>query len=230
MDQLNKKWHKTWWGILIILFVFIVLIIAIVFAFTVYHASKNIKNSSNSGFSLPDKQIDKQTLKLIEGQNNYWIGSANPKVTIVEFADFSCPNCEKSFSKIREIGLKYKNDVKIIFRNYPMYENSLNLAMAGRCAGEQGLFWLMHDKLFQNQGVGSNEELSELAKKIGADADKFNNCLNSNKYLAQIQQDFADGEKLGISGTPTWFINGNKVEGDVPYYLFNQILESLLKK
>ena len=70
----------------------------------------------------------------------------------------------------------------------PLQENSLVLAMAGRCAGEQGLFWLMHDKLFQNQGVKSADELTELANQIGADISKFKNCLNGNKHIKQIQK------------------------------------------
>jgi len=167
---------------------------------------------------------------LYRGPKNYWIGASNPKITIVEFVDFSCPLCKNSFTKIREISLKYKKDVKIIFRDYPMYEHSLDLAMAARCAGEQGLFWLMHDKLFQNQGMYEKNQLSELANQIGADVNKFNNCFTNKKYLSDIKNDFTDAEKLEVAGTPTWFINGAKVAGDIPYGLFVEIVEELIKE
>ena len=112
----------------------------------------------------------------------------------------------------------------------PLRENSEKLAMAARCAGEQGLFWLMHDKLFQNQGIKSDSDITELAKQIGTDISKFNNCLNSNKYIQQIQKDFSDGTDLEVKGTPTWFINGNKLEGDIPLSVWEEIIGKILQK
>ena len=226
---MNKPWYKKWWGILLIAVLTLFFIILAAFGFYVYHI---IKSMDNSGLPAPRASIkyaalDRQTREKIEGDGNYWIGSANPEVTIVEFSDFACPYCRKAFPKMREIGLRYKNNVKIIFRDMPMQESSLSLAMAGRCAGEQGLFWLMHDKLFQNQGVGGADNLVEMARQIGADTVRFADCLNSQKYIKQIQKDFSDGEELGVKGTPTWFINGVKIEGDIPYSVFIQIIESI---
>ena len=87
----------------------------------------------------------------------------------------------------------------------------------------------MHDKLFQNQGITTTDQLAELAKQIGADVNRFNNCYSQQKYLSQIQKDFTEGNKLELTGTPIWFINGYKVEGDIPYNTFIQIIEQLLK-
>lgn len=227
-----KPWNKKWWGILTIIVAGLFLAIITAFAFYIFSIIKIIpdQETADINLNLLNAPYDEQARKTIEGQESYWMGSAKPKITIVEFADFACPYCQKSFGKIREIGLKYGKDVKIIFRNYPMHENSLEPAMAARCAGEQGLFWLMHDKLFLNQSAAENPDLAEFANQIGADLNKFNSCMADGKYLALIKKDAADGEELGVGGTPTWFINGNKIEGDIPYELFIQIIKKAIQE
>lgn len=224
-----EGWYKKWWGILTIFLVSIILIFIIASGFYITNLVKEIKNNQLAAGIIKNKNLSSEEFKKIEGEGNYWIGGANAKITIVEFGDFACPYCQKSFSKIREISLKYKNDVKIIYRDYPSRNGSMNLAMAGRCAGEQGLFWLMHDKLFQNQGVNTDEEMIELAKQIGADLKRFEQCQKDKKYNTSIQKDYLDGQDLGIKGTPTWFINGYKVEGDIPYSVFIDTVEKLIK-
>ncbi|PIV50690.1 hypothetical protein CO115_00350 [Candidatus Falkowbacteria bacterium CG_4_9_14_3_um_filter_36_9] len=222
MEQIkNKPWHKNWLGrILIIIGVFILIILTafIFLIIDIIRHPQNKKISNNITANEPNQ-------KIAEGGDNYWFGSANPEITIVEFSDFACPYCEQSYSKIRQISLKYKNEVKLIYRDFPLRQAySIDLAMAGRCAGEQGLFWLMHDKLFQNQGVNTADELIKLANQIGADINKFTGCLNGKKYAFAIQKDIADAEKLEVSGTPTWFVNGNKIEGDLPLDLWEEII------
>ena len=243
MQNIDKPWHKKWWAIILFIIATLILILVIASGFYIADEVKRIKSSAinqtlftpspyqGEGLAPLDNFISNGVKgEVIEGENNYWMGAGKPRITIVEFADFSCPLCKNSFTKIREISLKYKKNVKIIFRDYPMYEHSLNLAMAARCAGEQGLFWLMHDKLFQNQNITEKSQLSELSNQIGANVNKFNNCLTNKKYLKQIQKDFADAEKLEVTGTPTWFINGQKIAGDIPYGLWIEIVEKLIQK
>ena len=226
----NKKWYKKWWAIVLFIIVTLFLILLIASSFYIANEIKKIKNIGELDQPILNNiKYTEERKKEVEGQNNYWIGSANPKVTIVEFADFSCPLCKNSFSKIREISLKYKKDVKLIYRDYPMYEYSLDLSMAAHCAGEQGLFWLMHDKLFQNQGITEKFQIIELANQVGADVNRFNACFTNKKYLKKIQENFTAGGKLEITGTPTWFINGQKVAGDIPYGLFENIVVKLLE-
>jgi protein-disulfide isomerase len=227
MENANKKWYKKWWGMLIIFF------IIIFFSFFVALSLFVIKQISNPKSAIPvnNTTLDKNKLELIYGNaDNYWLGSANANITIVEFGDFACTHCRASFSTIREIGVKYKDKIKIIFRDFPVIADySPNLALAARCAGEQGLFWLMYDKLFLNQDT-AKDKINEIAKQIGADLDKFNTCVTGQKYLTQIQKDLDDGNALGITGTPTWFINGQKYEGDIPYNTFIQLIENLIGK
>lgn len=226
MDYQIKPWPKRWWGKLIIILLTIFLIFAVAIGFYIYNSVKELKQQAGLIRQLAESG---EQFKAADG-DHYWLGSAKAPVTIVEFGDFACPVCEKSFPTIREISQKYKNDVKFIWRDYPVVaEYSALLALAGRCAGEQGLFWPMHDKLFQNQGVNAAGQLSALANQVGADTARFNDCLTKEKYLSQIQKDFADGQTFGNTGTPTWFINGYKVAGDIPYDTFVKIIEELKK-
>ena len=232
MENGEKQWYGKWWGILLILFLTLAAIVIVALGFYVANLAGGIKREKTLSQELLTEINTYKTVEpnpAITGTNNYWFGSSKPKITIVEFADFSCPLCKNSFPNIREIGLKYKNDVKIIFRDFPLYENSINLALATRCAGEQGLFWLMHDKLFVQQDKFSLEELPNLANQIGADVNKFNDCLKNEKYLNNIKKDYSDAQVLEVTGTPTWFINGYKISGDIPNDLFIQIIEELMK-
>lgn len=229
MDNYLTKWYKTWWGILLIIAAFFILISLSIFGFYVADLSKRIQNGEVVGETKQTPKISPEQTRLIEGLGNYWLGTSTPKVTIVYFADFACPICKGAFTNIEKLSIEYKNDIKIIFRDFLIHEESLDLAMAARCAGEQGLFWPMYDKLFQYQGVKTADELLSLAKKISADTDRFNSCFSSKKYIGQIQKNQTDGETLGISGTPTWFINGQEIAGDIPYNDLKKIIDSLLK-
>jgi len=227
MENSIKPWYKSWRGVIIVIFLttFLILLVAFVFYFF------DLVNKAKKEIGQQKIDLSGKQLTGVEGKDNYYwpSGSTKAKIIIVEFADFACPYCKNSFSTIREISRKYSSDIKYVFRDYPVHENSLLLALSARCAGEQGLFWPMHDKLFLNQGVSSAEQLTKLANQIGADLTKFKDCLTKQKYLPQINKDYTDGESFGITGTPTWFINGYKVEGDIPYNLFIQIIDSLLK-
>jgi len=225
MENNLKPWLKTWWGRLVVLFITIILVFLVAAGFFFYDGIKGAIKEQSDGLI----KLSGQTYPAADN-DHYWLGSAKAKITIVEFGDFACPVCEKEYSVIREISQKYKNEVKFIWRDYPVVaEYSALLALAGRCAGEQGLFWPMHDKLFQNQGVNTIDQLNILANQIGADMARFNNCFTKQKYLTQIQKDLNDGQTFGLSGTPTFFINGYKVEGDVPYDTFVKIIEGLKK-
>lgn len=221
----TKPWHKKWWRVIGI--IFSVLILSFLAASAFYFIGE-IKNA-RSKIRQQGQKLSGQRYSAASAQS-YWLGSANANITIVEFGDFGCEYTKKAFPTIREISLKYKNDVKYIWRDFPVVtESSGSLALAARCAGEQGLFWPMHDKLFQNQGLSRFEQITALANQVGADAVKFKDCVNKQKYAAQIQKDLLDGKNFNIQGTPAYFINGYKIEGDIPYDTFVKIIEELKK-
>jgi protein-disulfide isomerase len=217
--QTKKLWYKNTKIVITLIFILFIVFLSLLLL---------IVNSLNSAENIKLKQTNyyknDEHKKLIEGNGENSIGAENPKITIVEFGDFNCPYCKNSYSKIREITLKYKDEVKFIYRDLPILENSLELSLAARCAGEQGFFWNVHDKFFQNQKT----DIKDIAVSIRLDIVKFNSCLKSKKYLNAIKKDISDANKLKISQTPIWFINGYEVHGDIPYDVFNKIIESLL--
>ena len=227
----DQKTHKIWKYFLVL---GLILLLGFIFACLVYIFQLIKTGQWQEGQELSNRQsseekLSESTLKQMT-KDSYWIGAAKPKVTIIEFADFSCSMCGNSFPNIREISSKYKNDVKIIFKDFPVVSSySTDLALAANCAGEQGLFWPMHDKLFINQGISKETELVEMARQIGASTTRFTTCFEKKKYATQVNQDYEDGKTLGVSGTPTWFVNGTKIEGDIPRATFMNIIENLLK-
>lgn len=158
------------------------------------------------------------------------LGSKDPKLTIVEFADFECPFSKEVYGSVRELAAKYGDKIKIIYRDFPLSEihpNALAAAKAGVCADAQGKFWPMHDKLFARSPALS--DLGAYADAVGLDRAKFDACMNDPKTEAEVKADFADGVAVGIRGTPTFFFNGQKVEGAIPKANLNRIVEQLIQ-
>lgn len=228
INSLKKPWYKKWWGVIIILILLVFFSLAAAFGFYIMAFYKKIKSGELSEARLKANiyaNLDSEAKEKIEGQKSYWQGKPTAEITIVEFGDFNCPLCRQSFPTIKQVLLKNK-ETKLIFRHYPLIsENSLDLALAAECAGEQGLFWPMHDKLFSRAEEAADTEA--LAKEIGADPDKFKTCLTEEKYLSKIQKDITDAEELQVKGTPTWFVNGSKVSGDVPAANWESIIKEL---
>lgn len=158
-------------------------------------------------------------------------GPDTAKVKIVEFSDFQCPFCKASAPVLRQILAAYPEDVQLIYRHFPLdyiHANASDLAHASMCANEQDKFWPFHDKLFQLQDTLRLEDLDTIAQSVGIDTRKFRQCQDSRKYESIIQQDLSDGLSLGSRGTPTWFVNGERVEGVLPYAIWEQIIQELL--
>jgi protein-disulfide isomerase len=230
----NKKWYKKWWGITALVFLGVFLVFVNAFAFQVLYYYKKIKSGE---IVLP--QITKGTL-VVRTSHKYfnsqeaddpYLGNPDAKHTIVLFSDFECPNSKKAATVVREIGELYKDKIKIIFRDFPLSEihpNARLAANAANCSHEQGKFWAMHDKIFQNQDDISFSKLTLYAAQIGLNVEKFKECLSSEKYNLEITKDILDGTASGVSGTPTWFIDGEKVEGAIPLEAFQKIINYLL--
>ncbi len=165
------------------------------------------------------------------------LGNKNAKVTIVEFADFQCPYCQSFFNQtFPEIEKKYieTGKVKYIFRHYPLsfHVNAEISSVAAECANIEGKFWEYHDLLFANaQPDGTNLALADL-KKYGTTlglGSKFDQCLDSKATLEIVKGDFSEGTKGGITGTPSFFINGQKLVGAQPFAKFEEAIEAALK-
>ena len=159
-------------------------------------------------------------------------GPASAKVTIIEFSDFQCPFCSQVQDTLKQVFTTYPTQVKVVFRNFPlpMHENAEAAAEAALCANEQGKFWEYHDKLFSNQDKLSVTDLKQYAVSLGLDTGKFNSCLDSKKYQEAVQKDTSAGQAVGVSGTPSFFINGKLIPGALPFDSFKQIIDEELTK
>ena len=160
------------------------------------------------------------------------IGPPDAPVTIVEFSDFQCPYCKFSAPLIKEILAKYPDKVKVVYRDYPgpNHPHAQQAAEAAQCAGDQGKFWEYHDSLFDHQAPGTGWNFTELAKEIGLNQDAFATCLNTGRYREEVAKDLHDGFKLGVTSTPTFFINGRPLVGAKPFAEFEAVIDRLLKQ
>ncbi|HVZ66643.1 MAG TPA: DsbA family protein [Patescibacteria group bacterium] len=167
-------------------------------------------------------------------------GNKDAKVTIVEFADFRCPFCERYFTDTESQIMKDYVDtgkVKYIFRQYQFLgDASVVAGNAAECANEQGKFWDYHEWLYKNQpdesdtSMYNTDGLAKGADAIGLDVAKFRDCLDSKKYAANLDKDLNEGKSIGVTGTPTFYINGRQLVGAQPYVAFKTIIDEELKK
>ena len=159
-------------------------------------------------------------------------GPATAKVTIVEFSDYQCPYCSRAETVVDEVMKKYEGRVRLVYRDYPLpnHPNAEIAAMASECADDQGKFWEMHKAMFGNQSKLAAADLVSTAANVGIDQDKFKGCLDSGKYRTEVQKDFQDGQKAGVSGTPTFFINGVMMLGARSVDSFSEIIDRELAK
>lgn len=157
-------------------------------------------------------------------------GSDTAKITIIEFSDFQCPFCTRANDTIKEVLEAYPDNIKLVFKNLPLpfHNEAEPAAVAALAAGEQGKYWEMHDKLFENQSALSAEAYLGFAKDLGLDVEKFKTDLASERLKKQVKDDAALAESLGVRGTPGFFVNGVQVRGARPFPYFKQIIDRLL--
>jgi len=157
------------------------------------------------------------------------VGKTDSPITLVEFSDFQCPYCQATAPVLKALEQKYGDKVQIIYRQFPLsiHPFAFKAAEASLCANEQGKFWPMHDEMFGDQTKLAVSDLKQTARRLGMDGKKFDGCLDSGKYVEQVQNDQKEGMRIGVNGTPAMFINGAYVEGgSVPF----PVLESLIKR
>ena len=198
-----------------------------------WYSSSQIGSSSSSG-----RGISSSSTILTGTTEQPTKGYPDAPVTIVEFSEFYCPYCARfAFNTLPKIVEEYveKGLVKIVFRNFPVHgEPAVLAAIAGECAHEQGRFWEYHDRLFsavfQENKHLDEAGFEELAGELGLDVRAFRECLRSERYRENIEEDRAEGQRLGVRGTPSFSINGRLVVGAQPFEVFQQVIEEELER
>lgn len=169
----------------------------------------------------------------VSGDRGFSRGEKNAPVTIVEFSDFQCPFCKTATATIKQVLDKYPGQVRLVFRDFPLvslHPQAPKAHEAARCAAEQGKFWEYHDVLFERSPRMAPQDLKQYAQELKLDTAAFNQCLDSGKYVAEIDKDTKEGAGLGLTGTPSFFINGRQIVGAQPLAAFQKIIDGELRK
>jgi protein-disulfide isomerase len=160
-------------------------------------------------------------------------GPAEAPVTLVEFSDYHCPFCKQVLPTLAQLLARYPGKVRLVFRDYPidsLHPLARRAAEAARCAQDQGKFWEYHDLLFAEAPKATPEDLSRFAQQVGLDLAKFESCLSGGVHRATVQRDIDEGSRLGVNGTPAFFINGRLLTGAQPLEAFARVIEEELAR
>jgi protein-disulfide isomerase len=156
--------------------------------------------------------------------------NSNRTVDIVEFSDFQCPYCVAAVPTVKQVLAKYGNRVKFEYKNFPIHTNAWKAAEAYEIASQYGKGMEYHDILFANQNALDVDSLKKYARQVGIPGDEFDRLLDSGAMYSKVAADQAEGERLGVSGTPTFFIDGRMLVGAQPYSEFEKIINEELSK
>lgn len=218
-----------------------VLLGSLIISGTLYHTFKNNPavqggNGTPQAIGVQDAS-GKVAIKL--PSNTPFLGNANAKVTVVEYADYRCPFCEKFFSSIMpDLQSKYiaTGKIKFVYQDVSFLgPDSTTAGEAAYCATEQNKFWQFHDYVFAHQGNESTNwasapHMKQFAQALGLDTTAFNSCLDSGKYTKQVTADTSIANaNYKVTGTPTTFVNGTPIIGAQPFSVFEQAIDAALK-
>ncbi len=160
------------------------------------------------------------------------IGPPDAPVSIVEFSDFQCPYCASLTGSLMRLRSEYLSKVRLTFKQFPLpvHPQAAKAAEVSLCAGEQDHFWQMHDLLFGQQNAIDGARFTDLAENVGINIATFKECLSSHRFSAEITDDRLEAIRLGLTGTPSLFINGRLLVGSKPYEALRTIVEEELKR
>lgn len=149
--------------------------------------------------------------------NDHLYGNPAAVIELVEYGDYECPYCGRAYPFVRDIKEQLGNEVKFVFRNFPLrkiHPNAFNAALATEAAALQGKFWEMHDVIFENQRNLREERIHQLAALLGLDLERFKTDMQLASLAEKVEKDFESGMRSGVNRTPTFFINNQKYEGE----------------
>ena len=188
----------------------------------VYSGFTSLKTQTQGRGS--DQSVGEVDRNVLENGDFPYLGNPNASTTIVVFGEFRCPYTKEVMPIIKQLVGKYGYKIKVIFRDFPaesLHPGTTKLSQIGACAYAQGKYWNASDYLFAKQtnlpvvlGAG---DMADLASATGMDLNKLKQCVDSSSASIKVNRDYADGYRFGVGGTPTFFINGQKLEGVVPF-------------
>lgn len=179
-----------------------------------------------------DIRLNEVMLPVEPGGDAFALGPKFAPVTVVEFSDFQCPYCRGAQPVLKRLIQVYGDKVRLVFKNLPLadiHPQAMPSALAAFCAGEQGVFWQYHDALFASGSDLSPDGLDGAASRVGLNLPRFKSCLDSEKARSAVLADVREANRLGISGTPTFLINGKLVSRATGFDDFRRLIDRELK-
>ena len=160
--------------------------------------------------------IQRTHLAIPVSERDHSQGPASAAVTLVQYGDYECPYTRQSTTVVRAIQQQLGDQLRFVFRNFPLTEihpHALHAALAAEAAATQGKFWEMHDYIFHHQHTLEDADLEQFAEAVGLDLQQYARDMTQQRSLARIEEDLESGERSGVQGTPTFFINGVMYRG-----------------
>ncbi|OGL89343.1 hypothetical protein A3I45_02815 [Candidatus Uhrbacteria bacterium RIFCSPLOWO2_02_FULL_53_10] len=216
-SKARKHW-LLWGGLVIVLFVIV---------FGVARLANNSSAPSDGGVPLT-------TTDSVEGE---WTkGNPEAPIVLIEYSDFQCPACRNYYPAVKDVAAAYPDDVKVVYRHYPLrsiHENAQIAGQAAEAAGMQGKFWEMHDLLFENQsewstGVGQKATFVRYAEELGLDVERFKDDLTSNAAQGAVNRGYVSAIQAGVNSTPTFFLNGQQIQVAPDVAAFAELIDPLV--
>jgi protein-disulfide isomerase len=160
------------------------------------------------------------------------LGPQNARVTVVEFSDFQCPYCAVAVVKLNAVLKAYPNDVRLIYKQYPleMHSQAALAAEAALAAQRQGKFWELHDAMYADRTHLSRQNILAMAEKIGLDVNRFQQDWDSPAIKQALAKEQKEGDQLGVNGTPTIFIDGQRYNGDLAMDAIRPIIDKEINR
>lgn len=172
-------------------------------------------------------RAERATLTPSVSERDHAAGAATAKVTLVEYGDYECPYCGSAYPIVKQLQKAMGSELRFVFRNFPLREahpHALHAAIAAEVVGgkNEKAFWEMHDTLYEHQRALDDDALARYARKFGVTAAELATAFESGQFADRVRADFRSGVRSGVNGTPTFFVNEDRYDGnwtDVPSFL-----------
>jgi protein-disulfide isomerase len=154
--------------------------------------------------------------------SDHAVGPADAPVTLVQYGDYECPHCGAAYPILKKLLQRFGDRLRFVFRNFPLSESHPHAEHAAETAeavadvGGNAAFWAMHDLLYEHQSALEDEDLAGYASDVGVDGAAVERALDKHTYRSRVREDFKSGVLSGVNGTPTFFINGTRFDGEWP--------------
>ena len=243
--DVRRPWYKSFWKVLLLAVIVGIFMVALMFGLLVYAEYQRLNSGQTSIFATgeladpnagtQDSGFDTKILNYTPTEDDDpYLGAEDASVVIIEFSDFECPFCKAVAPSLKQLVEKYPNDVKLVYRDFPLeslHPNAHTAALAGECADEQGAFWPYHDLMFENQReLSIDSAYIEWADQLGLNTSEFESCLTSERYADEVANDMQAGTLAGVRATPTFFVNGTPYSGALSQPQLEQLVQDRLQQ